>query len=152
MKVKKLSKPALEDDTYLIAQAVNHNAEVLEEALNRIKKLENRMTKEETAGKPIEIEEFSKSEDMTREEAIDLVIKVFDTLEGECNIEYDWSKEHNARDMAINALEQDSILDKIKAEIEQIEINGHIRDGECFRAGINTALNVIDKYKAGSEQ
>ncbi len=45
--------------------------------------------------------------------------------------------------------EQDSILDQIKAEIEQTEINGHIRDVECFRAGINVALNVIDKYKAG---
>jgi hypothetical protein len=44
---------------------------------------------------------------MTSDEAIDLVIKVFDTLEGECNIEYDWSKEHNARDMAIKALEQE---------------------------------------------
>lgn len=43
-------------------------------------------------------------------------------------------------------------IDKIKAEIEQTEINGHIRDIECFRAGINVALNVIDKYKAGSEQ
>lgn len=37
-------------------------------------------------------------------------------------------------------------LEKIKAEIDGIEINGHIRDVECFRAGINTALNVIDKY------
>ena len=42
-------------------------------------------------------------------------------------------------------------LDKIRAEIEQIEINGHIRDVECFRAGINTVLNVIDKYKVESE-
>jgi len=41
-----------------------------------------------------------------------------------------------------------SVLDKIKAEIEQIEINGHIRDVECFNAGINVALNVINKYKA----
>lgn len=40
MKVKKVSKPTLECDTYLIAQAVNHNAEVLEDALNRISKLE----------------------------------------------------------------------------------------------------------------
>ena len=57
--------------------------------------------------------------------------------------------------MAIKALEQDSILDilnKLKAEIEQTEINGHIRDVECFRAGINVALNVIDKYKAGEEE
>ena len=57
-----------------------------------------------------------------------------------------------AYDMAIKALEQDSILNilnKLKAEIEQTEINGHIRDVECFRAGINVALNVIDKCKAG---
>ncbi len=38
------------------------------------------------------------------------------------------------------------VLDKIRAEIEQTEINGHIRDVECFRAGLNVALNVIDKY------
>ncbi len=38
-------------------------------------------------------------------------------------------------------------LDNIKAEIDSIEINGHIRDIECFRAGLNTALNVIEKHK-----
>ena len=43
------------------------------------------------------------------------------------------------------------VLDKIKTEIEQIEINGHIRDVECFRAGINVALNVINKYKNEGE-
>lgn len=40
------------------------------------------------------------------------------------------------------------VLDRIRAEIEQIEINGYVRDVECFNAGINTALNVINKYKA----
>ena len=40
-----------------------------------------------------------------------------------------------------------SNLDKIKAEIEQVEINGYIRDVECFRAGLNTAVKIIDKYK-----
>lgn len=43
-------------------------------------------------------------------------------------------------------------LDQIETEIEQIEINGHIRDVECFRAGINTALNVISKYKKEKEK
>ena len=43
------------------------------------------------------------------------------------------------------------ILNKIKAEIENTEIVGHIRDVECFNAGINVALNVIDKYMAESE-
>ena len=39
MKVKKITKPELDGDTYLIAQAVNHNAELLENALDRIKEL-----------------------------------------------------------------------------------------------------------------
>ena len=40
MKVKKITKPELDGDTYLIAQAANHNAELLGNALNRIKELE----------------------------------------------------------------------------------------------------------------
>lgn len=43
-------------------------------------------------------------------------------------------------------------LDSIKAEIEQTEINGHVRDAECFIAGINVALNIIDKYIEGNKQ
>lgn len=39
------------------------------------------------------------------------------------------------------------VFDEIRNEIEQVEINGHIRDVECFRAGINTVLNVIEKYR-----
>ena len=38
------------------------------------------------------------------------------------------------------------MFDDIKTEIENIEINGYIRDVECFNAGINTALKVIDKH------
>ncbi len=45
------------------------------------------------------------------------------------------------------------ILDKIRAEIEQAEIGDYIRDVECFRAGLNRALNIIDKHKAeGNEK
>lgn len=44
------------------------------------------------------------------------------------------------------------VLDKIRSEIEQIEINGHIRDAECFSAGINAALSVVNKYKVKSEE
>lgn len=43
------------------------------------------------------------------------------------------------------------VLDKIRAEIENVEINGHIRDVECFSAGINIALEIIDKYTADGE-
>ena len=54
--------------------------------------------------------------------------------------------------MAIKALKQESILDKIRAEImdtgafEQ-EVMGYTE----FLAGINYCLGVIDKYKAESE-
>lgn len=46
--------------------------------------------------------------------------------------------------------QKSDVLDKIRSEIEQteIEINGHLRDAECFRTGINVALNIIDKYKS----
>jgi hypothetical protein len=107
MKVKKVSKPALHADTYSVACVVNNNADVLENALNRIKELEKRLKKEQRAGKLLEIEEFSKSEDMTREEAIDMVRKAFAGWEDEFDTGEDWSKEHNARDMAIKALEQE---------------------------------------------
>ena len=111
MNVKKVSKPALEGDTYLVAQAVNHNAEVLEKVLNRIKELEKSMTKEE-------IEEFVQSEDMTREEIIALVRVAFAKWENwESDGKDDWSRKHNARDAAIKALEQEPIKD---AYIKQV--------------------------------
>ena len=49
MIAKKITKPTLEGDTYLIAQAVNHNAELLGNALNRIKELEKDMDRESVA-------------------------------------------------------------------------------------------------------
>lgn len=42
--------------------------------------------------------------------------------------------------------------DNAIAEIEQIEINGYIKDVECFRAGVNAALNIINKYRSESEE
>jgi len=86
-----------------IEQVVNHNAEVLENALNRLEKLEEWASEE----KPIENEEFVQSEDMTREEAIDMVKKAFAGWEDEFGTGDDWSREHKARDMAIKALEQE---------------------------------------------
>ena len=43
--------------------------------------------------------------------------------------------------------EVNAVLDKIRTEIKSMEINGYIRDVECFSAGINAALNVINKYR-----
>lgn len=85
---------------------------------------------------------------MTREEAINLVMKVFDTLEGECNIEYDWREEHEARDMAIKALEQNDVLDKIRAEIVDL---GQRTMNDNRASGIWACRDIINKYKAGSE-
>ncbi len=48
--------------------------------------------------------------------------------------------------------EVNTILNKITDEIEQVKINGHIRDIECFRARINVALNIIDKYKESEDK
>ena len=87
---------------------------------------------------------------MTREEARRVI-------ESECYIfnplNFDMSTRINtALDMAIKALEQESILDKIIDEImdtgayEQ-EVNGKTE----FLKGINYCLGVIDKYKAESE-
>lgn len=67
-------------------------------------------------------------------------------------------------DMALKALEQEPVLDKIRTEIEQImaESGKAIRpfDGmkvvtytKGFQDGIGSAIDVIDKYKAeGSEE
>ena len=87
---------------------------------------------------------------MTREEAIG-------TIKSECYIfnplNLDMSTRINtALDMAIEALDQESMLDKIIDEImdtgayEQ-EVNGNTE----FLKGINYCLGVIDKYKVESE-
>ncbi len=34
-------------------------------------------------------------------------------------------------------------FDNIIAEIENVEINGHIRDVECFNAGLNVAIDIL---------
>ena len=87
---------------------------------------------------------------MTREEAIDVI-------KSECYVfnplDFDRSTKINtALDMAIKALEQESIIDKLRDEImdtgayEQ-EVNGNTE----FLKGINYCLGVIDKYKAEME-
>ena len=84
---------------------------------------------------------------MTRKEAIGVI-------KSECYIfnplDFDRSTKINtALDMAIKALDQESIIDKIRDEImdtgayEQ-EVNGNTE----FLKGINYCLGVINKYKA----
>ena len=83
---------------------------------------------------------------MTREEAIGVIKSdcyVFNPLDFDRS-----TKINTALDMAIKALEQESIIDKLRDDImdtgayEQ-EVNGKTE----FLKGINYCLGVIDKYK-----
>jgi hypothetical protein len=100
---------------------------------------------------------------MTREEAIEEVEVAFDIWESEYDTGNDWSKEHEARDMAIKALEQEPILDKIRTEIENMQIvydkSANYKDertdeekqndlGKMYKVLI---LSIIDKYKTETE-
>ena len=59
-------------------------------------------------------------------------------------------KEKEFYDMAIKALKQELILDKIRAEIEQ---TSETIDGFLMHDGTKkTVLKIIDKYKAESEE
>ena len=77
---------------------------------------------------------------MTREEAI-RILYVYSAV-------YLVDASHRkAFDMAIKALEQDDILDKIRAEIEQIAKDYDKFDDYRRVRGLWIALEIIDKYK-----
>jgi hypothetical protein len=84
---------------------------------------------------------------MTREDAIHF-------LKGYLDEEVYTEKCRNAHEMAIKALEQEPILDKIRAEIQDIAFDSQEIDGEhesIMILELNDALNIIDKYKGESE-
>ncbi len=87
---------------------------------------------------------------MTREEAINILgeVKELDDSIYQYNFKY-----LEALDMAIKALEQEPILDKIRADIEEYIDCMRWDDSESFikLAAINYVLKLIDKYKAESE-
>ena len=59
----------------------------------------------------------------------------------------------NAFDTAIKALEQDDVLDKIRADIEKLKIEDNSHN-ICFKVHNDVAesvLRIIDKYKTESE-
>ena len=66
--------------------------------------------------------------------------------------EHEWCM---AFDMAIKALEQESVLDKIRAEIaditDTVEINPESFWNKKLYVRYSDVLNIIDKYKAESE-
>ena len=54
----------------------------------------------------------------------------------------------------LKSLEQESILDKIRAEIEQQKEERCFDDGDMFvyRKGLDDAIYIINKYRAESEE
>ena len=82
---------------------------------------------------------------MTREE----IIKELKEYEYELDFEYATPFD-KAILYAIKALEQEPVLDKIRAEIEEI-IGEHNLDDYDFCSGLIVARKIIDKYKAESE-
>ena len=84
---------------------------------------------------------------MTNEEAIE-ILQTADFPE-----DYTVEEIQQALDMAIKALEQEPVLDKIRAEIEKLEYL-NIEDGSGgYDEYIEQyeVLKIIDKYKAESE-
>lgn len=88
---------------------------------------------------------------MTREEAISIMNVIIHLIEPQ----YDTDRVEDAVNIAIKALEQEDVLDKIRAEIEQKarpnEISGR-GNGKSIRYGLCMALEIIDKYKAEGEE
>ena len=62
------------------------------------------------------------------------------------------TKTAEALEMAIKALEQKDVVDKIRAEIEQKAIDYDKFDDYRRTRGLWIALGIIDKYKAESEE
>ena len=82
---------------------------------------------------------------MTREEAIDRLKKPFNDNP---------STYYEALNVAIKALEQEPILDKIRAEIDKarfIDKDTRICKN-ALASGLEVAMQIIDKYKAESEE
>ena len=61
---------------------------------------------------------------MTREDAIDYVQAAFDAYESEFSIGDDWSKEHEARDMAIKALSREPKIEPCTTEYHRVYMIG----------------------------
>ena len=61
-------------------------------------------------------------------------------------------KEKEFYDLAIKALKRDSILDKIKAEIEALPKTYPFVNHIDMYVKVSDVTKIIDKYKAGSEQ
>ena len=81
---------------------------------------------------------------MTNKEAIKMLKSKMD---GNTDTSYEWAETVR---MAIKALEQEPVLDKIRAEIEKLEVIDSIYsyEGHDWAAGMKSdVLDIIDKYR-----
>ena len=86
---------------------------------------------------------------MTREEAI--TILDCERPYGSCGCGATDEEIEESINMAIKALEQEPVLDKIRSEIEQTAKDYDKFDDYRRVRGLWIALEIIDKYKAESE-
>jgi hypothetical protein len=94
---------------------------------------------------------------MTNEEAIgyNKNLREYMRITDKYNPEYKFLKEnYEALDMAIKALKQELMLDKIRAKIEKLQKMCDTNDLNLLSqySAFGMALDVIDKYKAESEE
>jgi hypothetical protein len=103
---------------------------------------------------------------MTREEAVERIKMILEeATASEDAVSYVTSDDADALDMAIKALEQEPVLDKVRNEIAECgsiwvayAITGHSdRDIENLIEGVlkqakEQVLNIIDKYRTESEE
>ena len=89
---------------------------------------------------------------MTREDSINLLKQVNHILVNDDDywIENTHEPLNTAFSMAIKALEKESILDKVRAEIADLDDADY--DYEGYYKAVTDALQIIDKYKAETEK
>ena len=90
---------------------------------------------------------------MTREEAIKKLRAILtEAVEFEDSVCYVTEEDREPLEMAIKALEQEPILDKIRAEIEvKLAEPQYQHEEEDWQVGLIMAESIIDEYKAESE-
>ena len=86
---------------------------------------------------------------MTLEEAIDILDDNFTVIDAHGH--YTDEEVEQARQMAIKALEQEPVLDKIRAEIEALSNANPSYWHSGDMVDRDDVLEIIDKYRAESE-
>lgn len=88
---------------------------------------------------------------MTKEEAIEIVCNAFDIWYGEYTYIDDWSKEFEARDMAIEALEQEPCEDAVSRQTvkEQMIYYGFLAPDMTVTEFVEDCLPSVKPQKIG---